>query len=241
MTPSRLPLTLPVLAALLLAGIFSAGPASAGPLAWAKDAKGNAYLGGADAGAKDASPVCPASMLGFELKWTGTYNSFDGTDLTGGQTVYGCTYKSNDPDMLLWVQIYQPAGGLPDKAADALSGPVGRYAGKGFTQTDAEATDACAKSIELITRPGRYKESVFETPDKVKPSSKVACAITRTDGRDAFSQVTAQREGRWIIRTITDGEPGHIELATGVSTLLYAVQKPQPDWIRNMMGLDNVL
>ena len=241
MIPPRLRPALPALAGLLLANFFLAGPASADPLSWTKDAKGNAYLARADADTRAGSPVCPAMMLGFELKWTGTYDTFDGRDLSGGQTVYGCTYQSDDPDMRFWVQLYQPAAGLPGKVADALSGPAGKYARKGFTAPDAEATDACAKSVELVTRPGRYDESVFETPEKVKPSSRVACRIDRTAGRDAFSQVTARREGDWVIRTMTDGEPNHIELATGVSTVLYAVQKPQPDWISDMMGLGDVL
>ncbi|MEZ5985730.1 MAG: hypothetical protein R3B94_07245 [Hyphomonas sp.] len=236
MTLPRLLATLSVLASLTLAG-----PAGAEPLDWVKDTKGNAYLGSTSAGATDAGPVCPASLLDFDLKWTGIYDSLDGTELTDRQTVYGCTYRSDDADMTLWVQAFQAAAGLPAKAADALSGPIGLYSRKGFTEAHAEATDACEKSIELVTRPARYKESVFDTPDKIKPSSNVACQINRTAGKDRFIQVTAQRENGWIVRTITEGEPKHIELATGVPIVLYALRKPQPDWIRTLLDLDNVV
>ena len=227
-----------------LAGLTSlllAGPAAAGPLDWSTDARGNAYLGAASAEAQDGSPVCPASLLDFDLKWTGTYDSFDGEELTGQQAVYGCTYQSADNGMRLWVQAFQPGSGLPGKAADALTGPLALYGRKGFSERDAEATDSCEKSLELVSRPERYKETVFDTPDKVKPSSRVACRINRTADRDRFIQVTAEREGSWIVRTITEGEPKHIELATGVPTVLYALRKPQPGWIRNLLNLDDLL
>ncbi len=32
-----------------------------------------------------------------------------------------------------------------------------------------------------------------------------------------------------------------MELATGVATILHAVQQPQPDWIRNLLRLDAIL
>jgi hypothetical protein len=31
-----------------------------------------------------------------------------------------------------------------------------------------------------------------------------------------------------------------MELATGVATILHAAQQPQPDWIRNLLRLDEV-
>lgn len=233
MNLSRLLAALPAFACLALAG-----PAAADPLEWVSDARGNAWLGEVEG--QDA-PVCPARVLTFELQSAGTADVFDGEKLKDSKVVYQCVYAFEKADMQLWFQTYQPTSGLPKTASKLIDGPEGLFAGDGFEETHQEATNSCAQSIEVVTRPERYDASALENSDKIKPSSKVACLINLTYDKSEFVQITGQRDRGWATRIITNGDPKFIELATGVATLLYAVQKPQPDWIRELMRIDDVL
>ena len=115
------------------------------------------------------------------------------------------------------------------------------FARDGFTELNQEATDSCAQSLEIVTRPGRYDETVLEDTSKIKPSNNVACLINLSYAKSSFVQFSAHRAGKWAIRITTYGDPRHMELATGVATILHAVQQPQPDWIRNLLRLDEIL
>ena len=213
-------------------------PASAVPANWVRDSSGNAYVGEVD---RKDSPFCPAEVIAFDLEQTGTADMFDGVRLGDGPTVYECVYVSKRVGMRLWFQFYRPVSGLPSTASKMIEGPDHMFARDGYTEMQQEATDSCAQSLEIVSRPDRYDETVLEDTSKVKPSSKVACLINLTYAESSFVQFTAQRAGEWAIRITTYGDPRHMELATGVATILHAVQQPQPDWIRNLLRLDEIL
>jgi hypothetical protein len=217
---------------------FAPAPASAAPADWVRDSSGNAFLDQVEL--KDA-PFCPAKVIAFDLEQTGTADIFDGVRLDDGPTVYECVYVSKSAGMRLWFQFYRPASGLPKTAGTMIEGPDQMFARDGFTELHQEATDSCAQSLEIVTRPGRYDETVLEDTSKVKPSNNVACLINLTYVKSSFVQFSAQRAGKWAIRITTYGDPRHMELATGVATILHAVQQPQPDWIRNLLRLDAIM
>lgn len=218
--------------------LFVPTPASASPADWVRDSSGNAFLDQVDQ--KDA-PFCPARVIAFDLEQTGTADVFDGVRLDDGPTVYECVYVSKSFGMRLWFQFYRPDSGLPKTAGRMIEGPDHMFARDGFTEVQQEATDSCAQSLEIVSWPGRYDETVLEDTSKVKPSNNVACLINLTYAKSSFVQFSAQRAGKWAIRITTYGDPRHMELATGVATILHAVQQPQPDWIRNLLRLDEVL
>ena len=236
MTLARLLLALP-----LLAGFALTGPASAAPLDWVKDGRGNAYLGKVDTSVKAETPVCPAEVLGFQRVWTGSYDEFDDKALRSGEAVYGCTYESTETGTLLWLQVYRATGSLPSKASRLLDYPRTKYEAAGMTVPYEEAARSCAQSLELVARPDRYNESILDKPDKIRTSGKIACEINRTEDKSRYMQITALRDGPWALRTITTMDRKEIELATGIATLLHAVQVPQPGWIRDLMSMDDVL